>query len=141
MSWRRVLRLGLALLGVVVGAVLLAGWGLDRMLVRAFGSGAPDAAITVATREYGRMTGLQHVEVVRSIGWDDCAVVEVQDGVAGRLGAVTVYREGGRWRLGRTTNDGTAQFDVDDLLGNGRQQCLAIAHSTGEVANGAMING
>lgn len=55
---------------------------------------------------------------------------------AGRAGVEAMARP-----LGRTTNDGTAQFDVDDLLGNGRQQCLAIAHSTGEVANGAMING
>ncbi|MCD5354987.1 hypothetical protein [Kineosporia mesophila] len=94
-----------------------------------------DAAARAALTQYRRGTGDTEVSVAWTDGWDDCAVVTLQDGQGVEVASVVVQRSGSGWSIGRSTQESDVSFDSDDI--GSQDECLELARSLGPIVNGA----
>lgn len=128
---KRWLVLTLGLLAAMSAALVLAIW----LVSRSWGLWIPDAAVSAAIQQYGMTSGLARPEANGAVGWSDCAVVNLYDATARDGASVAMLKVDGAWKIGRVTSAAVG-FDADDIAGS-RASCLAVAHSTGPLTNGA----
>jgi hypothetical protein len=114
----------------VVGALMAVGYWVASW----WGFFAPADAEKAALQQYGDTSRIQGLRVSGSIGWDDCAIVEMVND-QGSGARVVVVMSGRGWLMTRTTGPDVG-FDFDDLHAD-HGGCLVLAHSVGPATNGA----
>lgn len=114
-----------AVVALAAGGYWVASW---------LGLFVPADAEKAALQQYSDISRIHGLSVTGSIGWDDCAVVEMSNGQGSDARVVVVKSERG-WLMTRMTGPDVG-FDFDDLRGD-HAGCLTLAHSVGPITNGA----
>ncbi|GLY29467.1 hypothetical protein [Kineosporia sp. NBRC 101731] len=94
-----------------------------------------DAAAQAALTQYRRRTGDTDASVAWTDGWDDCAIITLQDGQGLVVATVAVQRSGSGWSIGRSTQESDVSFDSDDI--GSEDECLELAGSSGPIVAGS----
>lgn len=90
---------------------------------------AGEGAARAAVEQFETRSGSTGATAEMVYGWQDCAIISLRDGPH-----VAMRKVGAQWITGRTTEDGSASFDEDDI--SSREECLTLADSTGPIVNG-----
>jgi hypothetical protein len=112
------------------GALLAIGYWVASW----WGFFVPADAEKAALQQYGDTSQIHGLRVSGSIGWDDCAIVEMVND-QGSAARVVVAKSGRGWLMTRIAGPDVG-FDFDDLHAD-HAGCLTLAHSVGPVTNGA----